>query len=104
MGANYAPLLADLFLYCYESEYMLNLSKSGNIPLAEKFNNTFRYIDDILSMDNPVFTDNIQLLYPSELQLNKSNTSAFWIFNLKLIMEKLVSRFIINGMILTLQS
>ena len=54
---------------------MLNLSKSGNLALVEKFNNTFRYIDDILSMDNPVFTDNIQLIYPSELQLNKSDTS-----------------------------
>jgi len=22
MGANYAPLVADLFLFCYESEFM----------------------------------------------------------------------------------
>ena len=50
---------------------MLNLSKSGNLALVEKFNKTFRYIDDILSLDNPVFTDNIPLIYPSELQLNK---------------------------------
>ena len=75
MVANYAPLMADLFLYCYERDYMLNLSKSGNLALIDKFNNTFRYIDDILSFDNPLFTDNIKCIYPSELQLNKSNAS-----------------------------
>ena len=75
MGANYAPLIADLFLYCYESEYMLRISKSGNSALVDHFNNSFRYIDDILSMDNPLFTKEMSSIYPSELQLNKSNTS-----------------------------
>ena len=26
MGTNYAPLVADLFLFCYESDFMMSLS------------------------------------------------------------------------------
>jgi len=37
---KYAPLVADLFLFCYESEFMKNLSKSNDLILIEKFNNT----------------------------------------------------------------
>jgi len=33
MGANYAPLVADLYLVCYESEFMKNLSKSNAFNL-----------------------------------------------------------------------
>jgi len=36
MGANYAPLVADLFLFCYKSEFMKNLSKSNDLNLIEK--------------------------------------------------------------------
>ena len=76
MGANYVPMLADLFLYSYESEFMMKLAKSGDQDLIEKFNNSFRYIDDVLSMDNPFFVQKIKTIYPSQLQLNKSNSSS----------------------------
>jgi len=36
MGANYAPLVDDLFLFCYESEFMKQLSKSNDLNLIEK--------------------------------------------------------------------
>ena len=26
MGTNYAPLVADLFLFCYEMDFMMSLS------------------------------------------------------------------------------
>ena len=45
MGTNCAPLLADLFLYSYEVEFIQNVSKSGNKKLAKQFNPTFSYID-----------------------------------------------------------
>ena len=48
MGTNCAPLLADLFLYSYEAEFIQNLLKSGNKKMATQFNLTFRYIDDVL--------------------------------------------------------
>ena len=31
MGTNCAPLLADLFLYSYESEFLDNMIRGGNL-------------------------------------------------------------------------
>ena len=50
MGTNCAPLLADLFLYSYESEFLQKLVKDKKIHEARAFNFTFRYIDDVLSI------------------------------------------------------
>ena len=76
MGTNCAPLIADLFLFCYERDFMLNLSKSNQIDLIQKVNRTSRYIDDILNLDNPCFEKYIDKIYPKELILNKSNVSS----------------------------
>ena len=75
MGANYAPLVADLFLFCYESEFMKNLSKSNDLNLIEKFNTSFRYLDDLCSLDNSLFHTYIKNIYPKELILLQSNNS-----------------------------
>ena len=40
MGTNCAPLIADLFLYCYERDFMSNLQKSKRFDLIDKFNDT----------------------------------------------------------------
>ena len=40
MGANYAPLVADLCRFCYESEFMKNISKSSDLNSIETFNNS----------------------------------------------------------------
>ena len=50
MGTNCAPLLADLFLYCYERDFMSNLQKSKRFDLIDKFNDTSRYLDDIFTI------------------------------------------------------
>jgi len=60
MGANYAPLVADFFLFCYESEIMKNLSKSNDLNLIEKFNTSFRYLDGLCSLDNSLFHTSLQ--------------------------------------------
>ena len=39
------------------------------------FNDTSRYIDDIVTIDNPAFEKNIPDIYPAKLQLNKANNS-----------------------------
>ena len=39
------------------------------------FNTTFRYLDDILSIQNTLFDDILIQMYSSELQLNKANIS-----------------------------
>ena len=38
MGKNCAPLLADLFLYSYENEFLDNMIKGGHRRLATSFN------------------------------------------------------------------
>ena len=75
MGTNCAPLLADLFLYSYEAEFIQTLIKSGKRRLAKSFNFTYRYIDDVLSLNNPLFTDHINDIYPGELEI-KDTTDA----------------------------
>ena len=59
MGTNCAPLIANLFLYCYERYFMSNLQKSKRFDLIDKFNDTSRYLDDILTIDNPAFAEHI---------------------------------------------
>ena len=71
MGTDCAPLLANLFLFYYEYRYMKNLIKN-NIILAKKTNNTMRYIDDLLTLNNPAFDNAIDDIYPPELQLKKT--------------------------------
>ena len=70
MGTNCAPLIADLFLYCYERDFMSNLQKSKQFDLIDKFNDTSRYLDDIFTIDNPTFAEHIPDIYPRELQLS----------------------------------
>ena len=39
------------------------------------FNTTSRSLDDILTINNVYFDNMVNQIYPSELQLNKANTS-----------------------------
>ena len=75
MGTNCAPLVADLFLYCYERVFMLSLSEDNQSDVIEAFNSTSRYLDALLNIDNNFFGSMINRIYPSELQLNKANVS-----------------------------
>ena len=72
MGTDCAPLLANLYLFYYEYRYMKNLIKD-NIWVARSFNNTMRYIDDLLTLNNNTrFQNAIDDIYPTELQLKKT--------------------------------
>eukprot|EP00033_Pygsuia_biforma_P004091 GCRY01004485.1.p1 GENE.GCRY01004485.1~~GCRY01004485.1.p1 ORF type:complete len:372 (-),score=50.40 GCRY01004485.1:365-1480(-) len=53
MGTNSAPLIANLYLYYYESARIDGLV-AANSPSARDFNLFFRLIDDILIMDCPL--------------------------------------------------
>ena len=75
MGTNCAPLIADLFLYCYERDFMLNLKPNTQGEIISAFNDTSRYLDDIFNIDNPYFDNMIASIYPKELKLNKANKS-----------------------------
>ena len=75
MGMNCAGLVADLFLFIYEREFMLSLSYNNQTDIIEAFNSTSRYLDDLLNIDNPYFKQMVGQIYPTELQLNKANSS-----------------------------
>ena len=74
MSTNSAPLLADLFLYTYEYEFM-NETMKGGYYRALQFNETFRYIDDLLCVINDSFNKHISETYQSGLIL-KNTTST----------------------------
>ena len=75
MGTNWAPLVADLFLFCYERDFMKSLTKEKRYDLIDAFNSTSRYLDDLLNIDNIHFERMVHRIYPTELQLNKANAS-----------------------------
>ena len=76
MGTNCAPLVADLFLFCYERDFILSLSDNHQADIIKAFNSTSRYLDDLLNIDNPYFEQMVGQIYPTELQLNKANSVA----------------------------
>ena len=67
MGTNCAPLVADLFLYCYESDFVDSLNHDNQADFIET--------DDLLNIDNPYFEGMIKQIYLPELQFNKANTT-----------------------------
>ena len=75
MGTNCAPLLADLFLYSYESEFLDSMVKSGHRRLAMSFNLCYRYIDDLIVFNNKKFKDYFK--DPSELNVEKDDQANY---------------------------
>ena len=75
MGTNCAPLVADLFLFCYERDFMKSLSPENQTDIIEAFNSTSRYLDDLLNIDNIYFEQMVNRIYPAEFQVNKDNSS-----------------------------
>ena len=76
MGTNCAPLLADLFLYSYENEFLDKLVKEGKRKLARKFNLSYRYIDDLIFFNNKIFKEFISDIYPKELTISETTEST----------------------------
>ena len=52
------------------------LSDNNQTDIIEAFNSNSRYLDDdVLNIDNPYFEQMVGQIYPTELQLNKANSS-----------------------------
>jgi len=75
MGTNCAPLLADLFLHLYEAEFVQELLRKKEKKLAQSFNFTFHYIDDVLSLNNKQFSKFLHPKYPAELIVKDTTDS-----------------------------
>ena len=70
MGTNCAHLVADLFSYSYERDFIDFLNHGNQAGVIEAFNSTSRYLD------NPYFEGMVNQINPPELQLNKANTTG----------------------------
>ena len=108
MGTNCAPLVTDLFLFCYERDFTKFLSRENQADIIVSFNSTSRYLDDLLNIGNIYFDQLLDRIYPTELQLNKANSSdteAFFFFCIWIyvyLMVQFPPKFMINGTILIL--
>ena len=63
MGTNCSPLVADLFLFCYERDFMKSLSPQNQADIIEAFNSTSRYLDDYI--DSIYFEQMVNRIYPA---------------------------------------
>ena len=81
---------------------MLSLSDNNQTDIFEA-----RYLDDLLNIDNPYFEQMAGQIYPTELQLNKANSSdteaPFLDLNLSITNGIVLLKFMINRMILILK-
>ena len=59
MGTNCDPLVVDLFLLCYERDFMLSLSDNNQADVVETYNSISRYLDDLLNIGNPYFEQTV---------------------------------------------
>ena len=65
-------------LFCHERDFKLSLSDNNQTDIIEAFNSTSTYLDDLLNIDNPYFEQMVGQIYPTELQLNKANSSKIY--------------------------
>jgi hypothetical protein len=82
MGTNCAPFLTDLFLYSYKADFIQKHLHEKNKHPAVAFNSTFRYINDVLSINTDRFHSYVDFIYPSELEIKyttESSTSASYL-------------------------
>ena len=71
------------FLHSGNGSYSaIDFSFASPTLLASQFNFTYRYIDDVLSINNPDFENYLGQMYPPELEIKdttESNTSASYL-------------------------
>jgi hypothetical protein len=75
MSTNCAPLLADLFLYSYEADFIQALLKKSEKKLARSFNYTFRYIDNDLLLNDSRFGDFVDRIISHELEIRDTTNT-----------------------------
>ena len=76
MDTNCAPQFADIFLYLYEADFIQSKLFAGKKHLLSRFNLTYRYIHDVLSINNPVFENHLDQMYPAEVEIKDTTEST----------------------------
>jgi len=93
MGTNCSPLIADLTLANMEFKFM---NKPVNNDVRYKLKHTFRYMDDLLSINCPEFMEVCSRIYPVQLPLSKTSDQptkcAYLDIDLEIIDKNVVSK------------
>ena len=63
-------------IYSYEAEFIQSLLSTGKKQLASRFNLIYRYIDDVLSINHPEFSNYLGQMYPAELEIMNTTEST----------------------------
>ena len=63
MGTYCAPLVAYLFLFCHERDFMMSLSDDKQADIIDAFKTTSRYLDDFLNINNVYFDNMVSQIY-----------------------------------------
>ena len=87
MGTNCVLLFVDSFLHTYEVNFLQGLLKNTDRKLAQTFNSSFRYIDDILSLNNYRFGDYLHHNSPNELDVTDTTDTQMSAYNLNRHLE-----------------
>ena len=89
MGTKCFPFLADIFLYSYEANFKQSLGSTGKKQLASLFNLTYcyRYIDDVLSINNTEFENYLGQVYLAELKIQDTTERTIFAFYLDLLLS-----------------
>ena len=97
MGTNCAPLVAGLFLYCYERDHMDSLNHDNQADVIDAFNSTTRYLDDPLYIDNPYFEGMVNQTTVEESQHQRYRSPLLrFIYIFLLQMDLSLLKFLIN--------
>ena len=75
-GALCLLTFQPIYFYTHESEFLPKLVKEKKIHEARAFNFTYRYIDDVLSINNSRFAQFLPLIYPPELEVKETTDTA----------------------------
>ena len=85
---------------------MKSPSRENQADIIEAFNRTSRYLDNLLNIDNIYFDQMVDRIHPTELQLNRANSSdteaLFWIWIYVYLTVQFPPKFMINEMSLIL--
>ena len=59
----------------HEADFIQGLLKKNEKKLAQSFNFTFRYIDDVFSLNNSKFGDFVDRFYPIEREIKDTTNT-----------------------------
>ena len=73
MGSNFSPNMANLYLHFYESRFVDRNHNDGR----NRYKYTYRYIDDLLSINNRDIIYDVNAIYPRFLDITNTNNDNY---------------------------